>query len=75
MINNLDNRIKKLEQKHLPINRYPICFVNPGEDEDEVIAKHMEKYPRPPGSRLHIVHFVTPKTVRRNSLTQTVNED
>ena len=59
-LNQIETKLKQLEQKHSPIQRYPVCFVNSDEDENEVVAKHMDKYPRPPGSHLHVVSFKKP---------------
>ncbi len=59
MTRNLDTRIKKLEQKQLPVKkRYPICFAL-DEDEEVAVARHKKKYPDRQGP-LHVVVYAKP---------------
>lgn len=55
---NLEKRIKELEQKQLPIKRYPICYAL-DEDPEIAVAKHKKKYPDCHG-HLHVVVYAKP---------------
>lgn len=57
--NNLDTRIKKLEQKQLPVRRYPVCFAL-DEDVATAVARHKKKYPESHGTPLHVVTYKRP---------------
>ena len=41
-----------------------ICYVDVGEDRDEVLARYKIEHGLKEGERVHVVRFVTPEMVR-----------
>ena len=57
-LNQIKNQLEKLEQKQVPLNRYPICFAW-DEDPEIAVKSHKEKYPDCHG-QLHVVVSAKP---------------
>ena len=54
--NSIEKRIKQLEQKTTDHKSY-ICFVNPGEDRDEVLVRFKHERNVPNGARIHVIRW------------------
>ena len=50
------------------MNNCYVCYVDVGEDRDEVVAKFKLDNNVKDGDKLHVVKFVTPETVRRQQI-------